>query len=83
MPTENPDPINRAMADELVALYKGKRMTQATLVELTGINATTMQRIMAGKSAIYIAQLFSLASALDTSAEAIVEGAERRLAENA
>ncbi|ROS28871.1 helix-turn-helix protein [Rathayibacter sp. PhB127] len=83
MPLEEIDPVNRAMADELVARYKGKRLNQAQLVEATGINATTMQRIMAGKSAVYVAQLFSLARALETSPEAIVEGAVRRLGDEA
>lgn len=81
MPPEEITPVNRAMADELVALYKGKRLNQAKLVELTGIPATTMQRIMAGKSAVYIAQLFALAAALETSPDEIVGGAVRRLAE--
>jgi transcriptional regulator with XRE-family HTH domain len=83
MPLEEIDPVNRAMADELVARYKGKRLNQAKLVEATGINATTMQRIMAGKSAVYVAQLFPLARALDTSPEEIVAGAVRRLGEEA
>jgi transcriptional regulator with XRE-family HTH domain len=87
VPAEEIDPINRAInraiADELVARYKGKRLTQANLVEATGINATTMQRILAGKSNVYIAQLAVIAKALDTTMESIIEGAERRRSEEA
>jgi transcriptional regulator with XRE-family HTH domain len=72
------DPITRFMADELVAQYKGRRLTQADLVERTSINATTMQRIMAGKSNVTLPQLFAIAKALGTSAELLVQGAERR-----
>lgn len=54
-------PIDRALADIFVAAYKGKRMTQAQLVEATGIKTATMQRLMAGKSAFDMDQVFSIA----------------------
>ncbi|MFF1633936.1 helix-turn-helix domain-containing protein [Leifsonia sp. NPDC058248] len=57
-------PIDRALADVLVAAYKGKRMNQATLVEATGIKSATMQRLMAGKTRFDVDQLFAIAEAI-------------------
>lgn len=68
--------ITQALADHLVAVYKGKRLTQASLVTATGINATTMQRIMAGKSVIDTVQLERLATALNVSAASLLQVAE-------
>jgi transcriptional regulator with XRE-family HTH domain len=58
------EPIDRALADVLVAAYKGRRMNQAYLVEQTGIKPATMQRLMAGKSSFDVKQLNSIADAI-------------------
>lgn len=57
-------PIDRALADVFLAAYKGKRMSQAQLVELTGIKTATMQRLMAGKSRFDVDQLFAISEAI-------------------
>lgn len=57
-------PIDRALADVLVAAYKGKRMNQAVLCERTGIKPATMQRLMAGKSRFDVDQLYLIAEAI-------------------
>lgn len=69
------DFINRAMADVLVAHYKGQRMTQATLVEATGINATTMQRILVGKSDVEVTKLAEFARVLGVPADELMRQA--------
>jgi transcriptional regulator with XRE-family HTH domain len=58
------DPIDRAIADVLVAAYKGRRLNQAYLVEKTGIKSATMQRLMAGKSSFSVKQLNAIADAI-------------------
>lgn len=74
-------PIDRALADILVSAYKGRRMSQADLVDATGIKTATMQRLMAGKSRFDIDQLFAIADAIGTktAAEYVAE-AEREVA---
>ena len=57
-------PLDRALADILVAAYKGKRMNQAALVEKSGIKTATMQRLLAGKARFSVDQLFELAKAI-------------------
>ncbi|UAJ79994.1 helix-turn-helix transcriptional regulator [Leifsonia sp. ZF2019] len=59
-------PIDRALADVLVAAYKGRRLNQAALVEKTGIKPATMQRLMAGKAQFDVDQLFAIADAIGT-----------------
>lgn len=70
--------INQALADVLVSAYKGERMTQAQLVEKTGINVTTMQRLLAGKSDIDVIQLTKLADAIGTPPQELMEYAVER-----
>lgn len=67
--------INQAMADVLVAAYKGERKTQGYLVTATGINATTMQRILAGKSDIDVIQLAKIADAIGIPPQDLMESA--------
>ena len=69
-PRSTSKPIDRALADILVAAYKGKRMNQAQLVEKTGIKTATMQRLMAGKSSFDVEQLFEIADAIGTKSAA-------------
>ena len=57
-------PIDLALADVLVAAYKGRRMNQADLVEATGISVATMQRLMAGRTRFDVEQLFKIADAI-------------------
>jgi len=57
-------PLDRALADVLVAAYKGKRMSQADLVERTGISTATMQRLMAGRTSFDVQQLLLIADAI-------------------
>lgn len=76
-------PIDRALADVLVAAYKGKRMNQAALVEKTGIKTATMQRLMAGKSRFDVDQLFAIADAIGgKDAAAYLREAEENVHEN-
>lgn len=70
--------INQAMADILVASYKEERMTQADLVARTGINPTTMQRLLAGKSVIDVTQLAALADAIGVPPQDLMERAVER-----
>jgi transcriptional regulator with XRE-family HTH domain len=44
--------VNQALADELVAAYKRRRMNQRALAEATGMSPTTLQRVLAGRSEI-------------------------------
>lgn len=75
MVTSPADFINRAMADVLVAEYKGQRKTQLQLVNATGINATTMQRILVGKSDIDVTQLAAFAEVLRVPADELMRRA--------
>lgn len=76
-------PIDRALADVLVAAYKGKRMNQAALVEKTGIKTATMQRLMAGKSRFDVDQLFAIADAIGgKDAAAYLREAEENVQQN-
>lgn len=70
--------INQAMADALVAAYKGERLTQADLVRETGINPTTMQRLLSGKSDIDVIQLAKLADAIGVPPQELMEYAVER-----
>lgn len=79
------EPIDRALADVLVAAYKGRRLNQAYLVEQTGIKPATMQRLMAGKTNFDVKQLNGIADAIGagrTGAD-YLRDAERMLAEAA
>lgn len=57
-------PIDRALAKVLFGAYKAERMSQATLVQKTGIKPATMQRLMAGKAGFTADQLFDIADAI-------------------
>lgn len=70
--------INQAMADVLVAAYKGERKTQGYLVSETGINPTTMQRLLAGKSDIDVIQLTKIADAIGVPPQELMELAVER-----
>jgi transcriptional regulator with XRE-family HTH domain len=70
--------IKAATADVLRAAYKEQRLTQPMLVKATGINATTMQRIMDGKSSVDMTTLFLLADAIGIPADEILERAIKR-----
>lgn len=69
------DYINRALADVLVAHHKGMRLNQAALVEATGINATTMQRILSGKSEVGVTKLAAFARVLNVPADELMRQA--------
>lgn len=78
-------PIDSALADVLVAAYKGRRMSQAQLCEATGISVPTMQRLMAGRTRFDVEQLFKIADAIPdgkTAADYVRE-AEALVAERA
>jgi transcriptional regulator with XRE-family HTH domain len=61
---QNVSPIDRALASVLKGAYKTRDITQEQLTARTGISKTTMQRLMAGKSAFEVEQLFALADAI-------------------
>ena len=71
---------SRAVADEIVGIYKKKRMTQPQLAELADINPTTLQRLLAGKSEMLVDQLIALCGVLGVSPGKVVEDAENALA---
>jgi transcriptional regulator with XRE-family HTH domain len=58
-------PIDRALAAVLKGAYKTRGLTQEQLVARTGITLTTMQRLMAGKSAFDVEQLYDIADAIE------------------
>lgn len=69
--------IDQALAAVLKGAYKTRGLTQEELVERTGITTTTMQRLMAGKTAFDIKQLFDIADAIGwKSAQAYLSEAE-------
>lgn len=70
--------VTPALAAELVSAYKGERLTQAKLVEATGISPTTMQRLLAGKSVVEVPQLIAIAKAVKVDADELLARAERR-----
>lgn len=61
-----------------MAAYKGERKTQGYLVSETGINPTTMQRLLAGKSDIDVIQLTKIADAIGVPPQELMELAVER-----
>lgn len=57
-------PIDRAIAAVLNSAYTLKGMTRNELSEKTGINATTMQRLLSGKSAWNSSQFLEVCLAI-------------------
>lgn len=70
--------INRAMADELTAAYRGERLSQAKLAEMSGMTLTTLQRILSGKRDINVTQIAALAEAVKVSPEDLMRRAIER-----
>lgn len=72
----NPETINQALADTLVAAYKGRRMSQADIAQRTGIKPVTLQRMLAGTRRISIENFARVANAIGVSAEKLIAQAE-------
>ncbi len=63
----------------MLGRYKRLRLSQADLVERTGISVTTMRRLIAGEAEFDVGQLWLLANALNVSPADILWEAEMGL----
>lgn len=72
-----PGTLTRAVVSEIRGLLK---FSQEELSTISGIPRSTLTKILAGTSIIDLEQLSKIASALNTSAGAIIQKAESRLA---
>jgi transcriptional regulator with XRE-family HTH domain len=72
------DFINASIADVFRAAYREENMTQQNLSDMTGINMTTMQRLMSGKSTFDVNQVALISEAVKLSPVEIMLRAEKR-----
>ncbi len=56
-PERKASDISRAVGDVIYGAYKRQRLSQADLVERTGISVTTMRRLIAGEAEFDVDQL--------------------------
>lgn len=66
------------MGDIILGAYKRRRLSQADLVERTGISVTTMRRLIAGEAEFDVDQLVTIANALGVPAAGILSEAEEQ-----
>ncbi len=76
---DNSTYANEAMADVIVAAYKGQRLTQPDLAVMTGISPRTLQRLLSGHSDIDVERLFLIGEALGVSATDLMTRAQERI----
>ena len=76
-PERKASDISRAVGDVVYGAYKRQRLSQAALVERTGISVTTMRRLIAGEAEFDVDQLFAISNALGISAADILAEAEK------
>jgi transcriptional regulator with XRE-family HTH domain len=71
--------ISRAVGDVVLGRYKRLRLSQADLVERTGISVTTVRRLIAGEAEFDVGQLWLIADALNVSPADVLWEAEMSL----
>lgn len=79
LPPRRASDISRAVGDVVFGRYKRQRLSQADLVERTGMSVTTVRRLIAGEAEFDVGQLWQLAEVLGASPADILWEAEQQL----